>query len=86
MAKRRTNKHRAAVKDFEAAWLEGDHKAGLCIPSTTTLYMKNFGTGRAITKTFSGNLECSTRSRTSEQQSGPTVTRLGRYIAVAGIR
>jgi hypothetical protein len=28
MAKRRTNKHRAPVKDFEAAWLEGDRKAG----------------------------------------------------------
>jgi hypothetical protein len=28
MPKRRTNKHRGAVKDFEAAWLEGDRKAG----------------------------------------------------------
>jgi hypothetical protein len=28
MPKRRTSKHRGAVKDFEAAWLEGDNKAG----------------------------------------------------------
>ncbi len=28
MPKRRTSKHRGAVKDFEAAWLEGDREAG----------------------------------------------------------
>jgi hypothetical protein len=28
MPKRRTSKHRGAVKDFEAAWLDGDRKAG----------------------------------------------------------
>jgi hypothetical protein len=28
MPKRRTSKHRGAVKDFEAAWLGGDRKAG----------------------------------------------------------
>jgi hypothetical protein len=28
MPKRRTSKHRGAVKDFEAAWLKGDREAG----------------------------------------------------------
>jgi hypothetical protein len=28
MPKRRTSKHRGAVKDFEAAWLDGDREAG----------------------------------------------------------
>jgi hypothetical protein len=28
MAKRRTNKHRGAVKEWEAAWLRGDRKEG----------------------------------------------------------
>ena len=56
----RTNKRRAAVKDFEAAWLAGDRKGDSCTASITPLCMKSCGTALAIMKTFTGRRGCST--------------------------
>jgi hypothetical protein len=61
----RTNKRRAAVKDFEAAWLEGDREAGFMYSLHHTFVHQELWERAGDHENFFGSRGCNTLNPSS---------------------